>query len=66
MRRLINKHPDGLAGFKGDMTPSESLKAQPDLETGVRDPKNHPDVPDTHLESQLDSQYGFKPCEIGA
>jgi hypothetical protein len=25
MRRLIAKHPDGLAGFKGDLTPTAAL-----------------------------------------
>ncbi|KAK1764023.1 hypothetical protein QBC33DRAFT_548568 [Phialemonium atrogriseum] len=34
MRRLINKHPEGLGGFKGDMTPNEAWE----METGNEGP----------------------------
>lgn len=34
MRRLIAEHPDGLAGFKGDLTPTKLLNAISVSKTG--------------------------------
>ncbi len=31
MRRLLVKHPDGLAGFDGDLTPTVAEKLEQDI-----------------------------------
>jgi hypothetical protein len=31
MRRLLAKHPDGLAGFDGDLTPTIAEKAEQNI-----------------------------------